>query len=55
MNVHYYFDKISKISNWILIVAGIFLLVFQLNGFFTDHDHHDDYDGTIEHKHSHSH
>ena len=25
-----FFDEISKISNWILIVAGIFLLVFQL-------------------------
>ena len=53
-----FFDKISKISNWILIVAGIFLLVFQLNGFFTGHDHHDDHDDhdeTIKHKHSHTH
>jgi len=34
------FDIISKISNGILVVAGIFLLVFQLHGYFTDHTHH---------------
>ena len=34
------FDKISKFSNWILVVAGIFLLVYQLNRYFTDHTHH---------------
>ena len=36
-----YFDQISKLSNWGLIIAGIFLLVFQLTGFFTEplHDH----------------
>ena len=35
-----FFDKISRFSNWILVVAGIFLLVYQLNGYFTDHTHH---------------
>ena len=35
-----YFDRISKISNGLLIVAGIVLLVYQLNGYFTDHSHH---------------
>ena len=35
-----FFDKISKFSNWILVVAGIFLLVYQLNRYFTDHTHH---------------
>ena len=35
-----FFDKISKFSNWILVVAGIFLLVYQLNGYFTDYTHH---------------
>ena len=35
-----FFDKISKFSNWILVVAGIFLLCYQLNGYFTDHTHH---------------
>ena len=35
-----FFDKISKFSNWGLIIAGIFLLIYQLNGFFTDHGHH---------------
>ena len=47
------FDKISKLSNWGLIIAGIFLLYYQLNSFFTTdtydhikpdkinlHDHH---------------
>ena len=29
------FDKISKLSNYGLIIAGIFLLIYQLNGFFT--------------------
>jgi hypothetical protein len=33
------FDSISRISNWILVVAGIFLLTYQLNGYFTDHTH----------------
>ena len=35
-----YFDRISKISNGLLIVAGIVLLIYQLNGYFTDHSHH---------------
>ena len=35
-----FFDKISKFSNWILVVAGIFLLVYQLNGYFSNHVHH---------------
>ena len=35
-----FFDKISKFSNWILVVAGMILLVYQLNGYFTDHTHH---------------
>jgi glycosyltransferase involved in cell wall biosynthesis len=34
------FDRVSKFSNWLLIVAGIFLLVYQLNGYFTNHTHH---------------
>ena len=35
-----FFDKISKFSNWGLIVAGIFLLCYQLNSFFTSDGHH---------------
>ena len=36
-----FFDKISKFSNWILVVAGMILFVYQLTGYFTDHtDHH---------------
>ena len=34
------FDRISKISNGILVAAGMILLVYQLNGYFTDHTHH---------------
>ena len=44
-----YFDKIS---NGILVVAGIFLLVYQLNGYFTDHTHHHH---NHDHDHLHSH
>jgi len=40
-----FFDKISKISNWILVVSGVFLLVYQLvsyqlNQYFDDHIYH---------------
>ena len=35
------FVTISKFSNWTLVIAGVFLLVFQLNGFFIDDIHHD--------------
>ena len=39
------FNKISKISNWILVVSGIFLLAYQLvsyqlNQYFDDHIYH---------------
>ena len=34
------FDKISKLSNYGLIIAGIFLLIYQLNGFLTADQHH---------------
>ena len=30
----------AEISNCILVVAGIVLLVYQLNVYFTDHSHH---------------
>ena len=40
-----FFNIISKLSNWGLIIAGIFLLIFQLNNFFTatPDSHHDDH------------
>jgi len=50
-----FFDRISKFSNWGLVVAGTFLLVFQLNGFFADHDHHHEHDEPVEHNHNHTH
>ena len=34
------FNKISKVSNWGLVIAGACLLVFQLNGYFTESSHH---------------
>ena len=34
-----FFDRISRISNWGLIIAGISLLIYQLNGFFTLEPH----------------
>ena len=30
----------DKVSNWILVVAGVLLLIYQLNGFFTDKGNH---------------
>ena len=44
-----YFNKISKISNRGLIIAGIFLFIFQLNGYFTNHSH----DSKDSHHHHH--
>ena len=62
------FDKISKFSNWILVIAGIFLLIYQLssyqlNRYFDDHIHHhhqleldnNDEDHKHDEDHSHSH
>ena len=34
------FDRIAKFSNWLLVIAGTFLLIFQLHGYFTDHSQH---------------
>ena len=46
-----FFNRISKSSNWGLIIAGIFLLIYQLNGFFTE-DHHDELPSNdINHQH----
>jgi hypothetical protein len=30
----------DKVSNWILVAAGVLLLIYQLNGFFTNKGHH---------------
>ena len=49
-----FFETISKFSNWGLIVAGTFLLVFQLNGFFEDGHHHEHHE-PAEHNHNHTH
>jgi ABC-type nickel/cobalt efflux system permease component RcnA len=62
-----FFDKISKFSNWILVAAGMILFVYQLNGYFTDHTHHNQLDpqesqkehhmklDTNSHDHNHDH
>tara|TARA_B100000767_G_C19514459_1_gene429784 strand:+ start:357 stop:659 length:303 start_codon:yes stop_codon:yes gene_type:complete len=55
------FDSISKVTNWILVVAGIGLLAFQLNGYFSDDGHHqhdlelkkEQQLGTETHEHTH--
>ena len=36
-----FFNQISKSINWFLVIAGIFLLVYQLNGYYNNHDHED--------------
>ena len=48
-----YFNLISKISNWSLIILGILLLVMQLNGFFHDVLHEDHPPETHHHNHHH--
>ena len=48
-----YFNLISKISNWLLIILGILLLVMQLNGFFHDVLHEDHPPETHHHNHHH--
>ena len=30
----------DKVSNWLLVLAGVLLLIYQLNGFFTDKGNH---------------
>jgi len=34
------YDTFYKVVNWFLIVAGIALLIYQLNGYFHGHHHH---------------
>lgn len=46
------FKKISIFSNWGLIIAGVFLLVYQLNGFFTDNHHHKENIESGHHQHN---
>ena len=53
-----FFNNISKLSNWGLIIIGGLLLIYQLNGFFTlDIQHHDEKNNNqIElNKHEHNH
>ena len=64
-----YFDYVSKIGNWGLIIAGGLLLIFQLQGYFTSEKHHHDEQNKMpielnthqnkhkenRHKHSHRH
>ena len=48
-------DKISKFSNWGLIVAGLFLLIFQLYSFFNVDEHHHEPSIIILDEHHHDH
>tara|TARA_B100001250_G_scaffold385648_1_gene381543 strand:- start:543 stop:1280 length:738 start_codon:yes stop_codon:yes gene_type:complete len=45
-----FFDLISKVSNWVLVISGMLLFVYQLNGFL-----YEDIDSHNHHKHEHSH
>ena len=49
------FDRVSTFSNWGLIIAGIFLLIYQLNGFFTIDDGHHIRPQTIDSEEHHHH
>ncbi len=50
-----FFEKISKISNWGLMIAGGLLLIYQLHGFITTGHHHEQEDETqievMQHNH----
>ena len=53
-----FFENISKLSNWGLIIVGGLLLIYQLNGFFTlDIPHHDEKNNNQNelNKHEHNH
>ena len=50
-----FFDKVSKFSNWGLIIAGVFLLIYQLNGYFTVHEHHHHIEPKVDLKDHHHH
>ena len=51
------FNRIAKFINWVLIISGTFLLIFQLYGYFTDKSHqHSSYIETEEiHNKQHQH
>jgi len=54
------FEKISRISNWLIITAGTLLLIYQISGYFTNHSHNHNLSEPKdlhleEHHHSHEH
>ena len=51
-----FFNQVSKFSNWGLVIAGTFLLIYQLNSYFTMHDdHHHHIEPKVESKDHHHH
>ena len=34
-----YFNTISRISNWVLVITGVLLFIIQLNSYFLNHNH----------------
>jgi len=34
-------NKLSTTINWALVISGIVLMVYQMNGYFTNHNHND--------------
>jgi len=55
------FGKFSTTANWVLVLAGLGLLVFQMIGFFAEPDHHAPLEQPVhehvepEHHHGHDH
>ncbi|MAJ45069.1 MAG: hypothetical protein CMF96_10050 [Candidatus Marinimicrobia bacterium] len=37
-----FMDVISKIANWGLVIAGMYLVFFQLDNYFSQHNHHEE-------------
>jgi hypothetical protein len=47
------FKRLSTLINWGLIVCGMFLLAYQLNGYFSDINHEEDHSFQVEvHEHN---
>ena len=45
-------NKLSTTINWALVISGIVLMVYQMNGYFTNHNHNDNVEEVEIHKHN---
>jgi len=48
-----YFNFISKFTNWGLVVAGVLLFIFQINGYMNDEHHDNPNTNSGDHHHHH--